>query len=233
MELLRAMREKEKRREQIKNWIDQKIKGRGLSYLSKILHEAKELYVEEMGKHVKDVEQSWKAFKGNLLEEIIFNAIKEQIEELGFKIVKGNEIEKNEESLEECLCKVKRSVLVDYGEFGMHLPDIDLIIYYPDNCQALAIISLKVTLRERIAQTGYWKLKLKSSPITKDVKVFFITLDEDGDFRTKNPAKKSRAIAEVDTDGVFLITSSYFEKSEKVKKIEEFLEIIRELKKTY
>lgn len=56
-------------------------------------------------------------------------------------------------------------------------------------------------------------------------------MDEDGDFRVKSPAKKGRAIAEVDTDGVFLITSSDFEESQKVKGIECFEKVLRELKK--
>ncbi|MCX7997984.1 MAG: BsaWI family type II restriction enzyme [Leptospiraceae bacterium] len=42
------------------------------------------------------------------------------------------------------------------------------------------MISSKVTLRERIAQTAYWKLKLSSDKVTKHIKVCFITLDEDG-----------------------------------------------------
>ena len=55
---------------------------------------------------------------------------------------------------------VKRNLLVDYGEFGAHLPDVDIVIYEPETCKVIAVISSKVTLRERIAQTGYWKIKL-------------------------------------------------------------------------
>lgn len=69
---------------------------------------------------------------------------------------------------------------------------------------------------------GYWKLKLKSSPATQKIKVYFITLDEDGDLISKKPAKKGRAIAEVDTDGTFIITSKKIEESDKVKNIDQF-----------
>jgi len=44
----------------------------------------------------------------------------------------------------------------------------------------LVAISSKVTLRERIAQTGYWKFKLFQNDVTKHIKVYFITPDEDG-----------------------------------------------------
>jgi hypothetical protein len=154
------MKGKEEVKRYIKELVAKKVREMGISSLPLILQEVKREYETVMKEYVRDVEQSWKAFKGNLLEEVI-----------------------------------------------------------------------KATLRERIAQTGYWKLKLSSSPITKNIKVFFITLDEDGDFRVKSPAKKGRAIAEVDTDGVFLITSSNFEESQKVKGIEYFEKVLKELKK--
>ena len=54
-------------------------------------------------------------------------------------------------------------------------------------------------------------------------------MDEDGDLVVKNPAKKGRAIAETDTDGTFVITTREVEESEKIKKIEKFSEVIRNL----
>jgi type II restriction enzyme len=50
---------------------------------------------------------------------------------------------------------VKRNLLVDYGEYGIHLPDVDLVIIDPVDGSVLAAVSVKSTLRERIAQTGY------------------------------------------------------------------------------
>jgi type II restriction enzyme len=57
--------------------------------------------------------------------------------------------------------RVKRNLLIDYGEFGMHLPDVDIIIFDPSDSYILAVVSVKVTMRERIAQTGYWKVKFE------------------------------------------------------------------------
>ncbi len=212
--------------ESVERYIREQIKIRGIKHLSDILNEAKNIYREEIQKQGKDVEQSWKPFKGNLLEKIILEAISDKVRESGLEIIRGKILERQDSSLNECLGKVKRSILVDYGEFGMHLPDADLVIYDPQKCEALAIISSKTTLRERIAQTGYWKIKLQSSPITKNIKVFFITLDEDGDLIVKKPPKKGRAIAEVDTDGTFVITTKEIQESEKVRKIEEFFDVL-------
>lgn len=138
-------------------------------------------------------------------------------------LIPGNALERSTKSLGTVLDKVKRNLLVDYGEYGMHLPDVDIIIYDPRDSAVLAVVSVKVTLRERIAQTGYWKLKLLSSAITKDVKVYFITPDEDGTLESMKPAKKGRAIVEVDTDGSYVMSESKLEESSKVKTFDKFI----------
>ena len=130
--------------------------------VSKLLEEAKEYHKRDWEKNPTrggDHEQSWRAFKGKNFERLIQYIITDEIEALGLKVVNGNTLERTK-NLPMQLSRVKRNVLVDYGEFGCHLPDVDIIVYYPDTCKVLAVISSKVTLRERIAQTGYWKLKL-------------------------------------------------------------------------
>jgi len=136
---------------------------------------------------------------------------------------------KKAENLTEELSKVKRNLLVDYGEYGSHLPDVDLIIYEPESCKIIAVISSKVTLRERIAQTGYWKIKLSQDKITKDIKVFFITPDEDRTLSNKKPCKKGRAIVEIDTNGGYILNEESIEESEKVKKFDKFVHDLKKL----
>jgi len=210
-------------------------------YISQLLQETKIIHKEYFlrsataakarakGK-TPDHEQSWRAFKGKNLEKLVIHIIKDEVESLGVKIVGGNTLEKtNTKSLPIELNKVKRNLLVDYGEFGSHLPDVDIIIYEPESCSIVAVISSKVTLRERIAQTGYWKLKLLSDDVTRHVKVFFITPDEDGTLTTKDPAKKGRAIVEIDTDGSYVMTEAEIEESNKVKLFEHFIDDLKKL----
>ncbi|MEW6007646.1 MAG: BsaWI family type II restriction enzyme [bacterium] len=168
--------------------------------------------------------------KGKNLEKLILYIIKNQVESLKLKVVEGNTLErKRSENLSHELSRVKRNLLIHYGEFGSHLPDVDLIIYNPDDCQIIAVISSKVTLRERIAQTGYWKIKLSQDEVTKHIKVFFITLDEDKTLTTRYPAKKGRAIVEVDTDGSYVMSATKIEESEKVKMFEYFIDDLKRL----
>lgn len=196
-------------------------------HISELLIEAKELHKKDWQKFPtpnKDHEQSWRAFKGKNLEKLVLYIIKDEVEHLGLKVLDGNILERtNSKNLSEELSRVKRNLLIDYGEFGSHLPDVDIVIYEPKNCRIIAVISSKVTLRERIAQTGYWKIKLSQDKVTKHIKVFFITPDEDKTLSIRKPAKKGRAIVEVDTDGSYVMSEEDIEESNKIKKFDKFL----------
>lgn len=200
-------------------------------HISELLKEAKEIHKADWLKSPtpnKDHEQSWRAFKGKNLEKLVIHIIKDEVESLGLKIVEGNTLERtNSSNLSKELSSVKRNLLVDYGEFGSHLPDVDIIIYDPNTYKIVAVISSKVTLRERIAQTGYWKIKLSHDEVTKHIKVFFVTPDEDGTLTIKNPAKKGRAIVEIDTDGSYVMSEAEVEESDKVKMFDKFIEDLR------
>ena len=102
------------------------------------------------------------------------------------------------------------------------------VVPCPDTCKVLAVISSKVTLRERIAQTGYWKLKLLSDETTRHIKVYLISPDEDGTLtKDYNPPKKAKAIIETDLDGSYILTEAELGESEKVKPFRYFIEDLK------
>ncbi|MDR2426018.1 MAG: BsaWI family type II restriction enzyme [Endomicrobium sp.] len=197
-------------------------------YISKILSKAKEQHLKDF--FGDDHEQSWRAFKGKNLEKLIEYIIISEIESIGLKTINGNTLERKFASkMSDELAKVKRNLSIDYGKFGLHLPDVDIVIYNPNNSKVIAVLSIKVTLRERIAQTGYWKLKLSEDNLTKNVKVYFITLDEDQTLRYNDGKKKGKAIVEIDTDGGYVLSEHPIEETDKVKTFDKFIE---DLKKT-
>lgn len=202
-------------------------------HISELLEEAKILHKKDWQKNPTengDHEQSWRAFKGKNLEKLIVHIISDEVKALGLKIVDGNTLERTKaENLSKELSQVKRNLLIDYGEFGSHLPDVDIIIYEPKSSNIIAVLSSKVTLRERIAQTGYWKIKLSSDQATKHIKVYFVTPDEDGTLIIKKPAKKGRAIVEIDTDGSYVLTETKIQESNKVKMFDKFIEDLKKL----
>ena len=200
-------------------------------YISELLKEIKEMHKQDWLKRPtpnKDHEQSWRAFKGKNLEKLIQYIITDEVEELGLKVVNGNQLERTT-NLSKELSQVKRNLAIDYGEFGLHLPDVDIVIYNPRNCKVLAVISSKITLRERIAQTRYWKTKLSQDETTKHIKVYFITPDEDGTLTKRKPTKKDRTIVEVDLNDNYVLTEEEIEGSNKVKLFEYFIDDLKRL----
>lgn len=198
--------------------------------VSQLLQDAKERHKQDFlrDKPEGDHEQSWRAFKGKNFERLIQHIITESIEALGMKVINGNKLERSKNlSLE--LRRVKRNLAIDYREFGLHLPDVDIVVYNPEDQGVIAVISSKVTLRERIAQTGYWKLKLLADQTTEHIKVYFITPDEDGTLTDTYLPKKGRAIVEIDLDGTYVLTEADLDESDKVKLFEHFIEDFKRL----
>ena len=199
-------------------------------YISEILKEAKEKHKQFVSHNgVNDTEQSWRAFKGKNLEKMIEYIISDEVKKIGLSIINGNKKKKKKNFEDKTLDLLKRNLCVDYGEYGLHLPDVDIIIYDEKTIKIISVLSIKVTLRERIAQTGYWKLKLMQSSVTRHIKVLFITLDEDETLSIKSPAKKGRAIAEIDTDGCYILTENNVEESNKVKLFSDFINDLKKM----
>jgi type II restriction enzyme len=202
-------------------------------HVSELLAEAKELHRKDFVENPSpqgDFEQSWKPVKGNILEKLITHILEDEVASLGLKIVRGRTLDKSKsQNLSKELSVVKRNLLVDYGEFGSHLPDVDMVIYNPKDLKVLAVISSKSSLRERIAQTAYWKLKLDGDKATEHIKVYFLTPDEDGTLTIKTPANKDRAMVEVDTDGSYVMSERQIEESSTVKMFDKFIDDLRVL----
>lgn len=197
-------------------------------HISELLKEAKVLHKKDF-KGI-DHEQSWRSFKGKNLEKLIEYIITDELQKNGLGVVNGNSLERTErKNLSEILANVKLNLLIDYGKYGSHLPDVDIVIYNPKNGKIIALLSIKVTLRERIAQTAYWKLKLASDRFTKHIKVYFVTPDEDGTLTNKKPAKKARAIVEKDLDGSYVLSKANVETSNKVKMFDKLIPDLKKL----
>jgi len=172
----------------------------------------KGLYVKQYS------EQSWHVYIGNKFQQVVYSILKGYFHRLKAQkpefsrldIFTETEVKKND--------IITRKLAVRYGEYLL-LPDTDMaIVDYdfvePWKSEVLAIVSCKTSLRERIAQACYWKLKLLSSDTTKKTHVFLATTDNDEDFfiRDKtNYAGKSRnrIIAEYELDGVYILRDDF------------------------
>lgn len=210
-------------------------------HVSEIFEEAREEYKLEYLRSKKaqkviaegrtpDAEQSWKGFKGKNFEKLILYIIHTELTTDKIKCIPGAAL--GRKKLSEELSNIHRNLIVRYGKYAM-LPDADLVIYNPSSCKVIGIISCKITLRERIAQTAYWKLKLASDPATMHIKGWFVTTDEDGDLvkgldePSRRGAARNRIIVEHDLDGTYTMREA--SQSEKVKSFPKLIDDLRRL----
>lgn len=179
--------------------------------ISDILEEMKPTHrADAIRRGIRDVEQSWRAWKGNNYERFVREIVASNIEaQLPLKVIRGSILERR--TLDKELSRVKRNLLVDFGEHGSFLPDADIVVYSPADGSVKAIISCKITLRERVAQAGYWKLRLLADEITEHVKVLFATPDEDDDLMGDR-RNKSGSIALHELDGTYVLRKGVSEK---------------------
>lgn len=193
--------------EDLKNLYEVRLQHNPKAYeeISVILDDARLMFERDrlMENPNVDFGQSWRAWKGKNFEKLVHFIVCKMIEDaLPLRVISGSVLERRRVDLE--LGRVKRNLLVDFGVHGCFVPDADIVVYSPIDGTVKAIISCKITLRERIAQSGYWKLRLMNDAVTEHIKVLFVTPDEDGTL-IGDKTNKSKAIALNDLDGTYVL----------------------------
>ncbi|MDD5787085.1 BsaWI family type II restriction enzyme [Campylobacter lanienae] len=169
--------------------------------------------------------QSWVSVIGRSLEVVIEILVDNFCIKNNLKITNDKILRKT--NLKNELDEVKRKILVDFGSVSL-LPDGDIIIYKAiPEVKILAILSVKNSFRERYTETPYWKLKLSSQRITKHIKVFMVTPDNDDEISFKGN-RKSRVVMEYELDGIYLARDK-FDKSKKIKGINDLINDLKAL----
>jgi len=203
---------------------------------------AKEYYIRNIRNftNVRDAEQSWHSYIGNKFQELIYEILKRYVEQLKkddekyrtLCVLNAGEVRRND--------ILFRKVAVRYGDFLL-LPDLDICIADCTgdwNSKILCVVSCKTSLRERIAQACYWKLKFLASDVTKHIKIYLVTTDNDKDFflnrrRREEYSGKSRnrIISEYELDGIYILREDFSEEmeSEKVKKYEKIFDDLKRI----
>jgi len=207
-------------------------------FLTDIEEEYKKRKIEEFEKNGVDYQtavikarQSWVAYVGGQLENIIFLILEPFIKKKGVKLIRGNVIKGNNLSTE--LDMLRRALLVHFNEYS-YLPDADLIIYKTNssNVKVIAILSIKNSFRERYTETPYWKLKLGQSEVTRNIKVFIVTPDRDDEISNGKKPSKARVILEYELDGVYITKEKQeFDASTKVGNMNDLIKCIEILLK--
>jgi len=202
-------------------------------YFFEILDETKGIFQ----KQYKDINgQKWRNESGTMLELLVVYFLHKEIKRLGYDITTDDDITSSNSGILET---VGHNICLKYGKYYI-LPDSDIVIYDPKTAEVKAIISCKSSVRERFAQSLYWKVKLATNERTKNIKMYFVTVDKEYnqnktgfkkpslDIQGKNEPTKPRILLEYEMDGVY-VTRDMKNESDKVKMFDKFLDDLREL----
>jgi len=187
------------------------------NFVKNIFDDIKKVYKEKAAQMGKDANQSWNSWSGKNLEKLITHILKDYIisTEPRVNITCDDELRKSR--LEYVLDRVRRNLEILYKKYSI-LPDADIVIYEQSSCNIIAILSCKASLRERVAQAAYWKVKLLSSKVTEGILYYLVSTDNDGNFvKTGEDIERNRIIVEEgEIDGAYIFRDDVPE-SEKVK----------------
>ena len=204
-------------------------------YFFEILDETKKIFQKKYG----DANgQKWRNESGKMLELLVVYFISDAVKELGYDITTDDEVGNAQDGILET---VGHNLVLKYGRYYV-LPDGDIIIFSPQNGKIKVVISCKASVRERFAQTLYWKLKLSLNKRTNKIKMYFITVDKEwNDKKTgfKKPSldikegkepTKPRILLEYEMDGVY-VTREMEKENDKVKMFDKFIGDLKKLLK--
>ena len=184
----------------------------------------KEAYVKILG------QQSWNSYIGHRFQGLIYSILKGYVNNLVIKDAKFKGLDVLTEGETKQDEVIKRKLAIEYGDYLL-MPDVDSVIVWKNDKHQwesviLAIVSCKTSLRERIAQSCYWKLKLLSSDFQKGIHVYLVTSDNDKDFSIDNNTgrfngkSRDRIISEYELDGVYVLKEDFRSEweSDKIKR---------------
>lgn len=200
-------------------------------YFFEVLDETKSIFQK---KYDDRNGQKWRNESGTMLELLIIYFIQNEVLRIGFDITTDEDVESAKYGILE---KVSHNIAIKYGKYFV-LPDGDIIIYNPNTGEVKVIVSCKASVRERFAQTLYWKLKLSLNERTNNIKMYFITLDKEWNEKKTNFKKpsldiqynkqptKPRILLEYEMDGVY-VTREMKNETTKVKMFDKFIEDLK------
>jgi len=210
-------------------YLSRKKKEINHNFVNKIFGEIKEKYKKEKMKEGKDANQSWNSWSGKVLQQLIKFIVEDFILSLNYPlgITDDNALRKKELSFE--LDKVRRNIEIFYDRYSI-IPDADIIIFDKSNYKIIAVLSCKASLRERVAQAAYWKLKLQLNDTTKNIFYYLLSTDNDDDFlNVGDDISRDRIIVEYgEIDKAYIFRN--IPESDKVKN---FSKIFNDLKKLF
>lgn len=162
-------------------YLSKKGKTVNHNFIKEIFDEIKTEYKKEKRAKGKDANQSWNSWSGKALQRLIKFIVEDYVFSLKYPIGITDDSSLRNKKLSAELDKVRRNIEILYDSYSI-IPDADIVIYDKINYKIVAVLSCKASLRERVAQAAYWKLKFQYNDTTKEILYYLLSTDNDGDF---------------------------------------------------
>jgi type II restriction enzyme len=184
-----------------------KRRSQDFNFVSTIFAQIRKRYLEDAQQRGKNPNQAWNSWSGHNLERLIAHIISDFIREAGFPVAITSDDQLRHKHIALELDEVRRKLLVFYEQYAI-VPDADIILYDARTKDVIAILSCKASLRERVAQAAYWKIKLQSQAFTKNILYYLVSTDNDNDFKLKEgQPQRDRIIVEFgELDGAYIFS---------------------------
>lgn len=164
-----------------KIYLSRKGKEVNLDFIKSIFDDYKSEYKKQKTLDGKDANQSWNSWSGKALQELIMFIVEQYVQTLKYPIGVTDDVALRNKKLSAELDKVRRNIEIFYDSYSI-VPDADIVMYDKNTSKVIAVLSCKASLRERVAQAAYWKLKFQYNETTKDILYYLLSTDNDGDF---------------------------------------------------
>lgn len=199
-----------------------------LNFIRGIFDNIKEEYKKEKKKEGVDAGQSWNSWSGKALQYLIKFIVEDFIISLNHPLGVTDDGALRRKKLPADLDKVRRNIEIFYDSHSI-VPDADIIIYDKSSYKVIAVLSCKASLRERVAQSAYWKLKFQLNDTTRDILCYLLSTDNDGDFvDIGDNISRDRIIVEYgEIDKAYIFRD--IPESAKVKNFSKIFDDLREL----
>ena len=165
----------------------------------------------------KEASNSWRVWKGNLYELLIYKLIEFLCKDSDFGVMDESELNSQQD--------IQSQIELNY-QGGSCLPDIDVLIYDKERRKIVVVFSCKTSFRDRISMVAYWAIKIHQK--SSDIKYVFLTADNDNALSKKSKIdRKARLILE-DTDGAFVMNDDV-EEGDKIQHFNKLLDYLESL----
>lgn len=164
-----------------KIYLSRKSKEVSLDFIKGIFDDYKGEYKKQKTSEGVDANQSWNSWSGKALQELLKFIVEQHIQKLKYPVSVTHDVALRNKLLSAELDKVRRNIEIFYDSYSI-VPDADIVMYDKNTSKVIAVLSCKASLRERVAQAAYWKLKFQYNETTKDILYYLLSTDNDGDF---------------------------------------------------